>query len=238
MKNAEYAESRVRRKEGEEESGSAKARKTRTFKREWCGTRTLFFGGGLNYVGGQGFQIGEGAAGGDAGFFEERGIEDEGAAVDEGMVGGCEGFARAATGAGAGDEVFVHTQVGLKVERFTDIPVVMARKRGQVFLTEGGRFFAGHGFRFCAIVVRNTPGDEFEGAGGESEEGFALEKIEKVAVEGGVDLQGVAAVFDDVGVDEVGDRAFAEEGIAEALGEGGSEVAGGGFRFRGHVKFL
>jgi len=45
-----------------------------------------------------------------------------------------------------------------------------------------------------------------------------------------VDLQGVAAVFDDVGVDETGDDAAFDEGFAEALRECGS--AGGQITFR------
>lgn len=75
-------------------------------------------------------------------------------------------------------------------------------------------------------------GDQIEGAGGDGKQSFALEEIEKVAVEAGMDLDGVAAVFDNVGIDEAGDAAFAEEGFAEMLGQGGGESVGRGFGFR------
>jgi len=63
-------------------------------------------------------------------------------------------------------------------------------------------------------------GDKSEGTGRDRQQGFALEKVEEVAVKDGVDLQRVAAVFDDVGINEARDAALAEEGFAKFPGEG------------------
>ena len=109
---------------------------------------------------------------------------------------------------------------------------MMAREAGEEFLAEGRRFLPGHGLGFALVVRVQTAYDNFECARGDGEEGFALEKIQKVSVEDGVDLQAVAAMFDDVGIHEAGDGAFADEGFAEALGKKGSQVVGGRFGFR------
>lgn len=103
---------------------------------------------GTYNFGSEGFQVGEGAAGGDACFFEERGVEDEGATIHEGVVGGFVGFARTALDCGAGDQFFIHLQVGLKFKRFSHIPTLVAREGGEEFLAEGGSFLAGHRFLF------------------------------------------------------------------------------------------
>ena len=155
------------------------------------------------------------------------------------MIGGLEGLAGAARGAGAGDKIFVHFQVRLKIEGVADVPALVAGEAGEEFLAKRGSFLAGHGLGFAIVVAVEAPGDNFEGAGSDGQQGFALEKIQKITVEDGVDLQAVAAVFDDVGIDEAGNDAFAEEGFAEALGEEGSRVVGGrfGFRFGRHEKF-
>jgi len=171
----------------------------------------------LHFLGGEGFEIGKSAAGGDAGPFEERGVQDEGAAVDEGMIGGFERFARAAVGAGAGDEVFVHFKIRLKIKGVADVPALVAGEACEEFLTECGCLLAGHGLGFAVVFTGQTADYDFEGAGNDGEQGFALEKIQKIAVEDGVDLQAVAAVFDDVGIDKTGNDALAKEGFAEAL---------------------
>ena len=98
---------------------------------------------------------------------------------------------------------------------------MVAREGGEEFLAEGRGFLAGHGFGFFLIVFRGTVGEEIESAGRDGEQGFSLEKMKKIAVEGGVDLQGVAAMLDDVRVNEAGDAALAEEGFAELPSESG-----------------
>ena len=171
-------------------------------------------------VGSKGFEVDEGAAGGEAGFFEKRRIQDEGAAVDERVIGGFKGFARTASDICSGDEFFIHFQIRLKIEGIPDIPALVASEAGEEFLAEGGGVFAGHRLGSGGIVFGIAAGDELQSAGDDGEQGFALEKIEEISIEAGVDLQGVAAVFDDVGIDEAGDAAFAEDGFAELLGEG------------------
>ena len=100
-------------------------------------------------------------------------------------------------------------------------------KAGEKFLAKGGSLLPAHGLGFAVVFGVHAPSDEFEGTRGDGEQGFALEKVEKVAVENGVDLQAVAAVFDDVRIDEAGDGALAKEGLAEALGQKSGQVVGG-----------
>jgi hypothetical protein len=176
-------------------------------------------------MGSNGFEVDEGAAGSEARFFEKRRIQDEGAAVDERVIRSFKGFARAASDICSGDEFFIHFQIGLKIEGVPDIPALVAREAGEEFLSKGGGIFAGQGPGSGGFVFGSAASDEFQRARDDGEKGFALEKIEEIAVEAGVDLQGVAAVFDDVGIDEAGDAAFAKDGFAELLGEGGGEVA-------------
>jgi hypothetical protein len=147
------------------------------------------------------------------------------------VIGGFERFARSAGSSSAGDKVFVHFQIGLKVESVADVPAVVAREAGEEFLAEGGGFLASHGLGFSVVLGGEAAGDDFEGAGNDSQQGFALEKIEEIAIEDGVNLQAVAAVFNDVGIDEVGDDAFAEEGFAEALRKKSRQVVDGRFGF-------
>jgi len=142
------------------------------------------------------------------------------------MICGFERFARASRGAGPGDEFLVHLQVGLKLEGFAHIPMLMARERGEEFLTKGGGFFAGHGLGLFGFGRRGRVRDEFKGAGGDGEECFALKQVEKIAVQASVDLQRVAAVLDDVGIDKARDAAFAEEGFAQARSERRGDIRG------------
>jgi hypothetical protein len=182
-------------------------------------------------VGGEGFQVAEGAAGGQAGFFEERRVQDKGAAIDEGVIRGFERLAGPARKVCAGDEFFVHLQVGLKFKRDSHIPMLVTIQASEKSLTKGSGFLAGHGPGFGGVDFGSTAGDEFQGAGGDGEQCFALEKIQEIAVEAGMDLEGVATVLDDVGINEAGNAAFAEDSLAELLGEGGGEVAGGRLGF-------
>jgi hypothetical protein len=134
------------------------------------------------------------------------------------MIGRFERLARAARTGGAGDEIFIHFEIGLKIEGVADVPALVASETGEEFLAERGSFLASHRFDFAVVVGVDAPSNNFEGSGGDGEQGFALEEIQEIAVENGVDLEAVTAVFDDVGIDEAGDRAFAEKGFAEALG--------------------
>jgi hypothetical protein len=169
-------------------------------------------------LGGEFFQSLEGAAGGQAGLFEEGRIEDKATAINERMIGGFEGLARAARTGGASDNVFVHFQIRLKIEGVADVPALVAGEAREKFLAKGGGLLPGHGFGFAVVFGGHSPGNDFEGAGYDGKKGFALEKIQEIAIEHGVNLQAVAAVFNDIGIYEVGDDALAEERFTEALG--------------------
>jgi len=120
------------------------------------------FGG---QVRGDALEVGQGAAGGYAGVFEERGIEQEGAAVDEGMIGGAEGAAAAGMCRGAGEDALVHLQVGLKFQSGAGVPMLFAGEGGEEFLAKGGSVFAGHGFGFFVLRGGGTFGDQVECVG-------------------------------------------------------------------------
>src|SRR5258705_10133364 len=148
------------------------------------------------------------------------------------MIGGCEGRARTARACSGGDQILVYLKIRLKIEGVADVPALMAREAGEKSLTKRGGFLTGHRFGFSIVFRVHSPGDNFQRAGSDGEQGFALEKILKIAVEDSVHLQAVAAVFDDVGIDEAGNDAFADEGFAETLGENGGQVVRRRFGFR------
>lgn len=171
---------------------------------------------GAGDSGGKGFEFVKSAAGSDTGFFEERRVEDEGAAIHEGMVGGFEGLAEAASGSVAGQKFFVELQIGLKIESVSGGPFLLFGKGSQEFAAEEGGIFAQHRFGFTAANRQGFGAGDFERAGGEGESGFPVEQREQVAIKSRMDLKGVAAVFDDVGIDEAGDDALAVESVGEA----------------------
>ena len=110
-------------------------------------------------VSGDGFEAGEGMAGGYAGVFEERGIEQEGAAIDEGMIGGSKGFSAAGMRGGFGEDTFIHLQVGLKFESGSGVPVLFASKRSEEFLAKSSGVFAGQGFGLFRLWGGGAFGD-------------------------------------------------------------------------------
>ena len=77
-------------------------------------------------VSGDGFEVGQGTAGGYAGVLEKRRIKEEGAAVHEGVIGRAEGTAAARMRGGFGEDAFIHLQVGLKFESRAGVPVLLA----------------------------------------------------------------------------------------------------------------
>lgn len=179
---------------------------------------------------GQRFDFGQCVAGGDAGFFHKRRIQNKGAAVDEGMIGDFEGFAPALRSGRAGDNFLVHLQVRLKIERFAGVPLLPAGDGGDVLFAEEGGVSAAERFVSCRGTGLAAFGDQFENFGGKGEERFAMEESEEIAIQGSVNLQAIAAVLFDVGVDEAGDEALAGEGLAELLGELWGEVGRREFR--------
>lgn len=129
---------------------------------------------------GDGFQIGEGTAGGDACVFKERGVEKERAAVDEGMIRRFEGLATAPASCGVREDAFIELQVGLKLQRGSHIPVLLASECREEFAAEGRGVFAGERFGFAIFLWSRDRAlaDEIERLGAHGEERFALEQSE------------------------------------------------------------
>jgi len=189
---------------------------------------------------GDGFETRERTACRDAGVFEKRGIEQESAAIDEGVAGGFEGLATAATCRGMCQDPFVELQVGLKFERGSHIPALLTSERGEKFAAKGGGIFAGHRFG-SAIFFRRGDGtfaDQVESLRAHGDQSFALQQGQEIFIETRVDLQAVAAVVDNVGIDEAGNGALADQGVTEVFGEGSGAIGASGFGFGGggHVK--
>lgn len=83
----------------------------------------------------------------------------------------------------------------------------------------------------------DATGNHFEGTSSYGKERLALEELKKIAIEARVNLEGVAAVFDDVGVDKTRDAALTKEGLAEGLRERPCDVECRRFGFRQHASF-
>ena len=81
--------------------------------------------------------------------------------------------------------------------------------RGLDFFEEGGGFEAGLGQRL----------------NGKRQQRFALKKGETIAIERGVDLQGVAAVLYHVGIHETRNDALADQGFGQTAGKFTSQVS-------------
>src|SRR2546428_5533663 len=68
--------------------------------------------------------------------FHEGRIQQKGATVDKGVVRRFKGFAAAMRGGGTRQQLFIHLQVPLKIERVAGGPTLLPRQRGQGFSTE------------------------------------------------------------------------------------------------------
>ena len=119
----------------------------------------------------------------------------------------------------------------MKIEGVTDVPALVASEARKEFLAKCGGLLPGHGFGFAVVFGGEAAGDDFDGAGNDGEQCLALEKIQEISIEDSVNLQAVTAVFDDIGIYEVGDDALTKEGFAEALREKSRQVIGGRFGF-------
>ena len=71
------------------------------------------------------------------------------------------------------------------------------------------------------------------------QQGFALEECEKIAIEPCVHLQSVAPVLNHVGINESGDNALTNQGLAQAFGKDRSAIGeeASGFGSGCHAKF-
>jgi hypothetical protein len=171
---------------------------------------------GPSDFGGESLEFVERAARGDSSFFEERGVENEGAAIHEGMIGRFERLAEAASGSVASEKVLIQLQIRLKFESLSGRPSLLAGECGEKFAAEGDGILAKHRLGLAASGGKRFGVGDFESAGGKSECGLTLEESEEIAIKSGVDLKGVTAVFENVGVYETRNYALALECFGEA----------------------
>ncbi len=85
-------------------------------------------------------------------LFHEGGVETKGATVHERVIGHLEGFAAALRRGGAGDDLFVHLQVGLKIQLVAGIPFLLPGDRRNIFLAKAAASRRLSGFAFAADV--------------------------------------------------------------------------------------
>ncbi len=140
------------------------------------------------------------------------------------MIGDFEGFAAALRNGGAGDDVFIHFQIGLKIESVSGMPFLQASDGGEVFLAEDRGIPAIERLEIEGRITSFSLGGDFQDFCGNGEERFAMEKREKVPVKCGVNLQAVSAMLFDVGIDEAGYDAIASERFGQLLSQSGGEI--------------
>ena len=151
------------------------------------------------------------------------------------MIGHLEWFTCAPGRASFRQNRLIHLQIRLKFQSIAGIPTLLARQGREILLLEGGGEFA---FRLrgdLCDALRGSFRGNFQSAGGHRQQGFALQQGQKIAIECGVDLETIAAVFDDIGIDKARNNALAEQGFTQALGQKSGEIGGVGFgrRFQG-----
>lgn len=191
----------------------------------------------FRFARGEFFESGKRAACGQTRIFQKRRIQQEGAAIHERMVGCFKWLAAAAFVGSFREDRLIHLEIGLKLERSAGIPLLLTGQSGEKFLAESRGVFAGQRIELAFIACSGGPAEKVEGASRSSEERLALNQGEKIAVETSVNLQAVAAVLDNVGIDEARNDAVANKAFAEALRKKSSPVGAGAFGFCrcGHV---
>lgn len=182
----------------------------------------------------EGLEFIESTAGGDPGRFEERRIQHKSAAIDKGVIGRFEWFAIAAGSGVACKQVFVELEIRLKIHGFAGAPFLLASEGSDEFAAKSGGVFAQHRARLAAAGGKRFFVGNFQRASGEGEQGLALKKSEQIAVHGGVGLQRVASVLDDVGVHETRNDPLALQAVSEAQRQFGGSVEFFG-DFHGHL---
>ena len=103
----------------------------------------------------------------------------------------------------------------------TAIPVLLAGEGSEEFLAERNSLLSLHRRNFPTIARGRAASGQFERLRGGRQQCLALQQGQKVAIETGVDLQGVAAVLDDVGIHKAWHDALAKQGLAQLLCEDG-----------------
>lgn len=95
----------------------------------------------------------------------------------------------------------------------------LTRQGREVFLAERQGVFSLHRRYLPAVAGCGATRGEFKRVHRSREQCFALQKSQKVAIQAGMDLQGVPAVLDHIGIHKARDDAFAEESLAQLLGQ-------------------
>jgi len=133
------------------------------------------------------------------------------------MICHFEGFSRAARGSCSRQNRLIHLQIRLKFQSVAGIPTLLAGEGGKILLLEGGSEFALCLRGDLCDALRGSFRGNFQSAGGHRQQGFALQQGQKIAIECGVDLETIAAVFNDIGIDKARNDALAEQGFAQTL---------------------
>lgn len=174
--------------------------------------------------GSEGLHIAEGAARGHARFFHKRRIQNEGAAIDKGMIGDFEGFAFSLRCGPARKNFLIHYQIGLKREGITRIPALVAGQGTEEFLAKRKGVLPFHWFEFGVFRSDATLAHDVQRSRGTGKQRLPLQQSEQVAVQGRVNLQTVAAMLDDIRIDETRNETLTNERFAQPLSQMSGDV--------------
>lgn len=137
------------------------------------------------------------------------------------MVCGLEGFPAAALPRVFPSELLIDLEVALELERGASVPTLMFAQRFEEFAPkQSGLLYRQRLQRFFFVFIQPPTLQAFQGVRGGSEKRLALQKSEQVAIERRVDLQSVTTMFDDIGIHEAWNDAFAQERFGNLTGEG------------------
>jgi hypothetical protein len=174
--------------------------------------------------GSEGLHIAEGAACGHASVFHKRRIQNEGAAIDKGMIGDFEGFAFSLRCGPARKNFLIHYQIGLKLKGITRIPALEARQGTEEFLAKRKGVLPFHWFEFGVFRGGTTLAHDVQRSRGTGKQRFPLQQSKQVAVQGRVNLQTVAAMLDDIRIDESRNETLTNKRFAQPLGQMSGDV--------------
>ena len=179
---------------------------------------------GFGNFGSEGLHIAEGPACGHASFLHKRRIQNKGAAIDKGMIGDFEGFAFSLRCRSTRKNFLIHYQIRLKLQGITRIPALVARQGTEEFLAKRKGVLPFHWFEFGVFRGDATLAHDVQGSRGTGKQRFPLQQSKQVAVQGRVNLQTVAAMLNDIRIDEARNETLTNERFAQPLGQMSGDV--------------
>ena len=140
------------------------------------------------------------------------------------MIGDFEGFALSLRCRPARKNFLIHYQIGLKLKGITRIPALVAGQGAEEFLAKRKGLLAFHWFEFGVFSSDATLAHDVQRSRGTGKQRLALQQSEQVAVQGRVNLQTVAAMLDDIRIDEARNETLTNQRFAQPLSQMSGDV--------------